>query len=274
MIHYDTIVSHDPCMVSAHVVLHGLVHLQPALRHCFPDGLRADESLQDLPRPIQMSLSEDPATARGLQMLLRLLNQWNASLRQMLIEYSSSKWTQDWQLANALGLDFSVPRGLPNSVQTIRDIAGTSCCRAKKSRDTAATLQWFAVTFNGSEASISVKSLMLFLSLRCWLWSRTFGVSLARLCVLVIVHAGCSIEDAMRHAIAMVAVERRSPWWTMLDHLIIYIYISIYLSIYLPIYLSIYLSIYLLFIPLIPIFFKVWMVPGGGGCLAQLWDME
>jgi len=44
-------------------------------KHCFPYGLLGDESLQDLPRPIRMSLSEDPATAQGLQMLLRLLNQ-------------------------------------------------------------------------------------------------------------------------------------------------------------------------------------------------------
>lgn len=76
MIQHDTTVSYDPCMISSMwCYTDWCTFNQRQLRHCFPYGLLADESLQDLPRPIRMSLSEDPATAQGLKMLLRLLNQ-------------------------------------------------------------------------------------------------------------------------------------------------------------------------------------------------------
>lgn len=76
MIQHDTTVSYDPCMISSMwCYTDWCTFNQRQLRHCFPYGLLGDESLQDLPRPIRMSLSEDPATAQGLQMLLRLLNQ-------------------------------------------------------------------------------------------------------------------------------------------------------------------------------------------------------
>jgi hypothetical protein len=151
-VHYDTTWYNSflwPLHDFFHVVLHGLVHLQPASAEALlsvrpprrrkfarPTAANSNEPERGscnrtgtpdvAPASESVKCNEMHHCAKCSWILMNIVQQFETNTGMRTCECFRT------------GFYCSVPIGLPNSVQTIRDIAGTSCCRDKKSSDTAA----------------------------------------------------------------------------------------------------------------------------------------